>query len=144
MSPTTPENILAPAVKRVKREDFPCPYCKGEGTWIEVVIPETGEGPTESCGVCNGTGFIGINSPEHRSIQYNHITEYCMTAFDKDEDWFLLTDEDQDVFFKALADKIKEIEQLFIDNRNNPRRTTIINGTRYTASTPNVIGEPIK
>ena len=48
---------------------FPCPYCHGEGSWIEVVLEETGEGPYYECGVCKGDGMIEIGGPIHQMIK---------------------------------------------------------------------------
>ncbi len=53
----------------MKPRRFPCPYCKGEGTWIEVVIEETGQGPQYECGGCDGEGTIEINGPIHQRIK---------------------------------------------------------------------------
>lgn len=48
---------------------FPCPYCKGKGNWIEVVIEETREGPFCECGVCEGEGMIPIGGRIHQMIK---------------------------------------------------------------------------
>lgn len=48
---------------------FPCPYCKGKGNWIEVVIEETHQGPYCECGVCEGDGMIPIGGRIHQMIK---------------------------------------------------------------------------
>ena len=35
-----------------------CQECGGAGGWVEVVLHETGQGPWEMCGWCEGTGKI--------------------------------------------------------------------------------------
>ena len=35
-----------------------CQDCGGAGGEIEVVIPETGQGPWTQCGWCEGTGVV--------------------------------------------------------------------------------------
>ena len=35
-----------------------CQECGGGGSFHEVVIPETGEGPDYDCGFCEGTGYV--------------------------------------------------------------------------------------
>ena len=47
---------------------FPCPYCQGEGSWVEPVLDD-GSGPTYSCGFCDGEGMIEIGSEKHRQIR---------------------------------------------------------------------------
>jgi DnaJ-class molecular chaperone len=37
---------------------YPCQECGGDGRHIEVVLQETGQGPWEDCGWCNGTGKV--------------------------------------------------------------------------------------
>lgn len=56
-----------------KKKYFPCGVCKGKGTWIEVVIEETGQGPLESCFYCDGEGVIEINGPIHKRIRAEKI-----------------------------------------------------------------------
>jgi hypothetical protein len=46
---------------------FPCPYCKGKGSWIERVTDE-GQGPRYDCGICDGEGMIEINGPLHNRL----------------------------------------------------------------------------
>lgn len=53
--------------KKAKRNDFPCPWCKGEGSWIDDVL-EYGMGPREYCGACDGDGFVVIGSKQHARI----------------------------------------------------------------------------
>jgi hypothetical protein len=48
---------------------FPCPYCQGQGEWVEVVIEETGQGPLYTCGVCEGQGMIEIDGPIHQKMK---------------------------------------------------------------------------
>lgn len=48
---------------------FPCPYCKGQGSWIEVVIEETGEGPIYQCGICEGEAMVEIDGRIHDKIR---------------------------------------------------------------------------
>lgn len=47
---------------------FPCPYCKGEGSWVEPVLDD-GSGPTVDCGFCGGEGMIEIGSEKHMEIK---------------------------------------------------------------------------
>lgn len=49
-------------------KSFPCPYCKGEGSWIEPVTDE-GQGPLYECGVCDGNGMIEIDGQHHMRIK---------------------------------------------------------------------------
>jgi hypothetical protein len=35
-----------------------CQECAGAGSFHEVVIDETGEGPDYECGFCEGTGYV--------------------------------------------------------------------------------------
>ena len=39
-----------------KHRKFPCPYCKGAGSWVEPVL-DYGEGPSYDCGFCKGEGM---------------------------------------------------------------------------------------
>lgn len=50
---------------------FPCPYCKGEGSWIEAVLDD-GSGPEYSCGFCGGDGMIEIGSEKHMELKRNN------------------------------------------------------------------------
>lgn len=50
---------------------FPCPYCKGDGSWVEPVLDD-GSGPTYHCGVCDGEGMIEIGSEKHLEIKRNN------------------------------------------------------------------------
>lgn len=52
---------------------FPCWVCKGKGTWVEVVLEETGQGPTESCAYCEGEGTIEIGGAVHQRIKAEKI-----------------------------------------------------------------------
>ena len=54
-------------------KSFPCPYCKGQGEWVEVVIEETGEGPSYKCGHCHGLGMIEIGGPIHQEMKVNRL-----------------------------------------------------------------------
>ena len=47
---------------------FPCPYCKGAGTWVEPVL-NYGEGPEYTCGFCEGEAMIEIGGEKHRQIK---------------------------------------------------------------------------
>ena len=60
---------------------YPCQSCKGEGTWIEVVLEETGEGPTESCGWCQGEGMIEHGTKVHRDICITKAFDLINTRF---------------------------------------------------------------
>lgn len=48
---------------------FPCPYCRGQGGYTDIVIEETGQGPSYDCGVCEGAGMIIIGGPIHQKIK---------------------------------------------------------------------------
>ena len=52
----------------MNKKSFPCWVCKGKGSWVEVVIEETGQGPTEYCFYCDGKGMIEIGGAVHRRI----------------------------------------------------------------------------
>jgi len=52
----------------MNKKSFPCWVCKGEGSRIDVVIEETGQGPIEYCGYCDGKGMIEIGGAVHRRI----------------------------------------------------------------------------
>lgn len=54
-----------------KPKSFPCPYCKGQGKWVEPVL-DNGEGPTYHCGFCKGDGMIEIDGPLHQIIKDNN------------------------------------------------------------------------
>ncbi len=56
---------------------FPCPYCKGEGEWVEAVLDD-GSGPTYSCGCCGGDGMIEIGSEKHLQIKRENPPKYIM------------------------------------------------------------------
>jgi hypothetical protein len=47
---------------------FPCPYCKGQGSWVEPVL-DCGQGPRYECGFCEGEAMIEINGPKHQRIK---------------------------------------------------------------------------
>jgi hypothetical protein len=49
-------------------KSFPCPYCKGEGEWVEAVLDD-GSGPTYHCGFCGGDGMIEVGSEKHMDIK---------------------------------------------------------------------------
>ena len=57
-----------------KPRRFPCPYCKGEGSWIEPVL-DYGEGPYYECGVCKGEGTIIIDGPIHQELKEWKISD---------------------------------------------------------------------
>jgi len=52
----------------MKPRRFPCPYCKGQGSWVEPVT-DYGEGPMYECGACDGEGTIIINGPIHERMK---------------------------------------------------------------------------
>ena len=45
-----------------------CQECGGAGSFHEVVIPETGEGPDYNCGFCEGVGYV---TPHMRGLWLN-------------------------------------------------------------------------
>ncbi len=51
-----------------KPKAFPCPYCKGKGSWVEQVL-DYGQGPRYDCGVCEGQGMIEIGGAIHQKIK---------------------------------------------------------------------------
>ena len=55
---------------------FPCPYCKGEYSWVEPVLAD-GSGPTYTCGFCNN-GMIEIGSEKHLEIKRNNPPKWFM------------------------------------------------------------------
>lgn len=56
---------------------FPCPYCKGQGSWVEPVL-DYGQGPSYECGVCRGEGMIEINGPIHRQMKQWKLEERAL------------------------------------------------------------------
>jgi hypothetical protein len=49
---------------------FPCPYCKGQYSWVEPVLDD-GSGPTYECGFCD-EGMIVVGSEKHDEIKRNN------------------------------------------------------------------------
>jgi hypothetical protein len=49
---------------------FPCPYCKGQYSWVEPVLDD-GSGPTYTCGFCD-EGMIEIGGEKHKEIKRNN------------------------------------------------------------------------
>ena len=49
---------------------FPCPYCKGDYSWVEPVLDD-GSGPTYTCGFCD-EGMIVVGSEKHMQIKANN------------------------------------------------------------------------
>lgn len=64
---------------------YPCQACKGQGRWIEVVIPETGEGPMEYCGWCQGDGMIADGTKVHCDIAVTRCMDRICTRLITDE-----------------------------------------------------------
>lgn len=56
-------------MKSNKMKKFPCPYCKGQGSWVEPVVDH--QGPEYTCGFCEGAGMIEIDGPLHQIIKDN-------------------------------------------------------------------------
>jgi len=52
----------------MKPRSFPCPYCKGQGSWVEPVL-DWGQGPLYECGVCDGKGMIEIGGAIHERMK---------------------------------------------------------------------------
>lgn len=48
---------LKAAIERIPKK-LVCQECGGAGGEINVVLPETGEGPWEPCGWCEGIGYV--------------------------------------------------------------------------------------
>ena len=48
-------------------KSFPCPFCRGAGTWVEPVL-DYGQGPSYECGACEGHGMIEIGGAIHRKL----------------------------------------------------------------------------
>ena len=59
---------------------FPCPACKGEGSWIEDYF-EFGPGPSYNCVLCNGEGIIQIGSDLHWQIKRDKVKEVIWGKF---------------------------------------------------------------
>ena len=55
---------------------FPCPYCKGEYSWVEPVLDD-GSGPTYTCGFCD-EGMIEIGSEKHMQIKANNPPKWFL------------------------------------------------------------------
>lgn len=56
------------------KRKFPCPYCKGKGSWIEPVLYDgIGGGPLETCNQCDGEGMILIGGKKHTEIRAFNI-----------------------------------------------------------------------
>jgi hypothetical protein len=62
--------------ERIVAGRFPCPYCKGEYSWVEPVLDD-GSGPTYTCGFCD-EGMIEIGSEKHMEIKRNNPPKYVM------------------------------------------------------------------
>ena len=56
---------------------FPCPYCRGEGSWVEPVLDD-GSGPEYNCGFCGGEGMIEVGSEKHLEIKRNNPPKWFM------------------------------------------------------------------
>ena len=56
---------------------FPCPYCRGEGSWVEPVLDD-GSGPEYNCGFCGGEGMIEVGSEKHLDIKRNNPPKWFM------------------------------------------------------------------
>src|SRR5690348_12722075 len=80
---------------------FPCPYCKGEGEWVEPVLDD-GSGPTYHCGFCNGEGMIEIGSDKHMQIKAENPPKWAM--------WEMLAERGE-----ALAEVIDALKKLPAD-----------------------------
>jgi hypothetical protein len=69
------------------KKSFPCPICKGKGSWIEPVTDE-GQGPMEHCGYCDSFGIIEIGGLIHRRIVSEKLAlEIIKFAKPKKELW---------------------------------------------------------
>jgi hypothetical protein len=80
---------------------FPCPYCKGQGEWVEAVLDD-GSGPTVSCGACNGQGMIEIGSELHQRLKENNPSKDLM--------WEMIAEKND-----ALGQVIKALKELGLD-----------------------------
>lgn len=69
-------------------KSFPCPYCKGQGSWVEPVLDD-GSGPTYNCGFCEGAGMIEIGSTKHQQIRDNNPPKEIMWEMLAEKDWAL-------------------------------------------------------
>lgn len=58
---------------------FPCPFCKGQGGYIDVVL-DFGQGPYYECGICKGEGMIVIDGPIHKEL---HELKKELEKYDK-------------------------------------------------------------
>jgi hypothetical protein len=63
---------------------FPCPYCKGSGGELDVILDD-GTGPWYDCGVCNGDGMIVIGGPVHLRMKELQIDTLADTPEDQDK-----------------------------------------------------------
>jgi len=52
---------------------FPCPICKGEGGWKEVILDD-GSGSYDECGYCFGEEMIVVDSELHRKIKKRNLS----------------------------------------------------------------------
>jgi hypothetical protein len=55
-------------MKEAKKRYFPCPYCKGEGYFVEDTIDYWDI--TSPCGYCEGEGLIEIGGEVHMRRKY--------------------------------------------------------------------------
>ena len=82
-------------------KSFPCPYCKGKGSWVEPVLDD-GSGPMYNCGACSGKGMIEIGSADHQALKDANPPNWLM--------WEMLAEKSY-----ALDKVIDALEKLGLD-----------------------------
>ena len=108
---------------------FPCPYCKGEGTWVEPVLDD-GSGPTYGCGFCDGSGMIEVGSEKHRDIKRNNPPKDIM--------WEMIAERDC-----ALGKVIDALEHLPADGwSDGPRLLELCRKAKGFFFEPNMDNTP--
>lgn len=97
---------------------FPCPVCKGRGSWPGEYEHDSVDGvsfsvqisPDEECGYCNGDGMIEIGGEIHQRIKMWKLKNLMYDMFMKHDDTEYLSGGYIDV---QMDKKIEEIKQLF-------------------------------
>lgn len=93
-----------------KRKDFPCPWCKGQGSffedqidWYEIRNP---------CSACGGEGFIEVGSKLHADLAKGSVMD---RIGEMSESWpeVVSETEDEDPFVRIYA----ELDRIFVPKK---------------------------
>lgn len=95
---------------------FPCPICKGRGSWpgeySDMGDDQVGSlmvqiSPDEQCGYCQGEGMIEVNGAIHKDIKRFNLVRRLY-------DNFAIADKEYSKeHWEEITSKVKEIEKLF-------------------------------